>query len=139
MDTKNESDILKTNQLCWAMLSAKHHSLHSSKSSSYTKYIRHHPPTPPENLFLLKPWTVSQNLKHCISRGMYGKTFWTSVKLATYKPFLCNASHQPKQGHTRNQFDAKICQTKHSSVQQMMLWVPTRNLVYSFKEENLRL
>jgi hypothetical protein len=97
------------------------------------------PPTPPENLFLLKPWTVSQNLKHCISRGMYGKTFWTSVKLATYKPFLCNASHQPKQGHTRNQFDVKICQTKHSLVQQMMLWVPTRNLVYSFKEENLRL
>jgi len=56
MDTKNESDILKTNQLCWAMLSAKHHSLLSSKPTSYTKYIFVIiPPTTPENLFLSKP------------------------------------------------------------------------------------
>jgi len=56
---------------------------------------------------------------------MYAKTCWTPVKLAAYKPLMCNATHQPKQGHTRNQFDAKMSST--------------RNLVYSFKEEHLRL
>lgn len=36
MDTINESDILKMNQLSWAMLCAKHHSLLSSKSNPVT-------------------------------------------------------------------------------------------------------
>jgi len=44
MDTINESDILKMNQLSWALLCAKPLSAFFQIKSSYTKSIRHHFP-----------------------------------------------------------------------------------------------
>ena len=88
------------------------------------------------------PWIVSQILNVIYpNRSMYTKTCWHHLTCN----FICLNHFCVKQkcicmtGHTRNQLDAKPCQTEHSSVQQNDVISSTRKLVYSFKEKNLRL